>query len=76
MVWGLILLTIPNKFSLQELLMIGVESKLIFWQCDIVYPIFTKGIFKDHLIEWINKYLIMTHGKTASEAIIDDIDWW
>ncbi|KAF8800253.1 hypothetical protein BYT27DRAFT_7227560 [Phlegmacium glaucopus] len=33
-----------------------------------------KGIFKDHLVEWVGEYLIMTHGLTAALVIIEDID--
>ncbi|KAK1220287.1 hypothetical protein PQX77_016952 [Marasmius sp. AFHP31] len=33
-----------------------------------------KGAFKDHLVEWINTYLIATHGERDGKKIIDDID--
>lgn len=33
-----------------------------------------KGIFKDHLVEWIGEYLVLTHGLTAALVIIEDID--
>ncbi|KAF8263103.1 hypothetical protein EI94DRAFT_1773032 [Lactarius quietus] len=33
-----------------------------------------KGIFKDHLVEWVLKYLHVTHGEKASLEIIEDID--
>ena len=34
-----------------------------------------KGIFKDHLVDWVGHYLRHTHGKTHSLLIIGDIDW-
>ncbi|KAG0699683.1 hypothetical protein DFH29DRAFT_1014016 [Suillus ampliporus] len=33
-----------------------------------------KGAFKDHLVEWVEKYLIQVHGKTQANIILDDID--
>jgi Plavaka transposase len=33
-----------------------------------------KGVFKDHLVQWVEDYLIMVHGKKHAEEILDDID--
>ncbi|KIJ98505.1 hypothetical protein K443DRAFT_9104 [Laccaria amethystina LaAM-08-1] len=33
-----------------------------------------KGIFKDHLVDWVGQYLYQTHGKTVALEIIEDID--
>jgi hypothetical protein len=33
-----------------------------------------KGMFKDHLVEWVGEYLIQTHGPAAALEIIEDID--
>ncbi|KAI6013170.1 hypothetical protein BKA83DRAFT_4466263 [Pisolithus microcarpus] len=33
-----------------------------------------KGIFKDHLVDWVEKYLRITHSKREAEQIMDDID--
>ena len=33
-----------------------------------------KGTFKDHLVSWINGYLIQEHGPACGTEIIDDID--
>jgi hypothetical protein len=33
-----------------------------------------KGVFKDHLITWVNDYIIKANGKKKGEAIIQDID--
>ncbi|KAG1720956.1 uncharacterized protein EDB91DRAFT_1240357 [Suillus paluster] len=33
-----------------------------------------KGTFKDHLVEWVGKYLVHVHGKKETEKIQDDID--
>ncbi|KAG1802393.1 hypothetical protein EV424DRAFT_1545206 [Suillus variegatus] len=34
------------------------------------------GSFKDHLIEWVERYLLKEHGKTQANIILDDIDRW
>ncbi|KAH9061735.1 hypothetical protein EDB83DRAFT_2604363 [Lactarius deliciosus] len=33
-----------------------------------------KGVFKDHLVEWVLEYLHLEHGETAALDIIEDID--
>ena len=33
-----------------------------------------KGTFKDHLVSWVEEYLVITYGKTRAETIIADID--
>jgi hypothetical protein len=33
-----------------------------------------KGTFKDHLVEWVNEYLLITHGEARAQEIIQDID--
>ena len=33
-----------------------------------------KGIFKDHLVEWVNGYLKLNFGQAKADEIIEDID--
>lgn len=33
-----------------------------------------KGTFKDHIVTWVNEYLILTYGKSGAKEVIDDID--
>jgi hypothetical protein len=33
-----------------------------------------KGVFKDHLVSWVEKYLVITHGRARANEILDDID--
>ena len=33
-----------------------------------------KGTFKDHLVAWVEDYLVLTHGRTGANVILSDID--
>ena len=33
-----------------------------------------KGVFKDHLVEWVCEYLEHEHGKSKADSILDEID--
>ena len=33
-----------------------------------------KGVFKDHLVEWVCEYLRHHHGKAKANSILDEID--
>ena len=33
-----------------------------------------KGTFKDHLVQWIGEYLVLEHGESKANEILDDID--
>ncbi|KAG1799081.1 uncharacterized protein BJ212DRAFT_1450297 [Suillus subaureus] len=33
-----------------------------------------KGAYKDHLVDWVEKYLLQMHGKRQANIILDDID--
>ena len=33
-----------------------------------------KGVFKDHLVQWVEDYLVIVHGRKRADEILDDID--
>ena len=33
-----------------------------------------KGVFKDHLVTWVSKYLEYCHGTAGMERVLDEID--
>lgn len=33
-----------------------------------------KGTFKDHLVQWVGEYLVIEHGESKANEILDDID--
>lgn len=33
-----------------------------------------KGTFKDHLVSWVEEYLVLEHGKAGAAVIMADID--
>ena len=33
-----------------------------------------KGVFKDHLVTWVEKYFVLTHGQAHANQIQDEID--
>jgi hypothetical protein len=33
-----------------------------------------KGVFKDHLVTWVGKYLVDAHGLAQANKFLDDID--
>jgi hypothetical protein len=33
-----------------------------------------KGVFKEHLVEWVCEYLECKHGKSKANSILDEID--
>ncbi|KAI0311074.1 hypothetical protein OF83DRAFT_1177923 [Amylostereum chailletii] len=67
--WGIDGNTVPfmNDFpraDIHELLSADLLHQLI------------KRYFKDHLVDWVGKYLVEVHGKQLSKLYIDDIDSW
>ena len=35
-----------------------------------------KGVFKDHLVDWVCEYLEHEHGKAKVNTVLDEIDRW
>lgn len=33
-----------------------------------------KGMFKDHLVDWVSEYLTLRYGPSRGQKILDDID--
>ncbi|KAG2090578.1 hypothetical protein BD769DRAFT_1632037 [Suillus cothurnatus] len=65
--WGIISDLVPftNDFPRADI------SELL--SPDLLHQII-KGTFKDHLVAWVEQYLLQEHGKTHAKEILDDID--
>ena len=35
-----------------------------------------KGVLKDHIVEWVQQWLVKTHGEAHTNRILEDIDEW
>ncbi|KAG0693018.1 hypothetical protein DFH29DRAFT_992452 [Suillus ampliporus] len=65
--WGIISDLVPftNDFPRADI------SELL--SPDLLHQII-KGTFKDHLVTWVEQYLLQEHGKMRAKEILDDID--
>ncbi|PBK80946.1 hypothetical protein ARMGADRAFT_1146782 [Armillaria gallica] len=64
----------------------GIDENIIpftfEFPCANIYEMLTsdllhqviKGTFKDHLVEWVGEYLVISEGKERAQQIMDDID--
>ena len=54
----------------------------MYFPCANIYELITpdilhqliKGVFKDHLVDWVCDYLRREHGKAKADSILDEID--
>jgi len=59
-----------------------LQPFMMRFPCADIYELLTsdllhqaiKGAFKDHLVQWVEDYLKLTHGPSKAEAILDEID--
>ena len=68
-VFGTILISLVQTFTM-KFPRANIHELLT---CDLLHQAI-KGTFKDHLVEWVKDYLILVHGPSKAEGILDKID--